>query len=97
MFSETLQSRFISICTREREVSTSQHECEGLLKCLDSNELSSTSIAVYRQAAELLQKSFDYQVFAYPHRAVFAAVQDWLVGISTEYIFNALSNDVPRH
>jgi Fungal Zn(2)-Cys(6) binuclear cluster domain len=88
-FSEDLQNQFLQTCVREGYPtnSISQGECESLLKRLDASELSLSAIAVHRQAAELLQSLFDNHGYTFSFKkGNLAAVQDWLIGISAEYI-----------
>jgi len=81
-FPEELRRQFLQTCVRESDTPStlSQGECDGLLKRLDTSELSPPSIAVHREAAELLQSLFDNQFSTSSFQSGnLAAVQDWLI------------------
>jgi hypothetical protein len=88
-FSEELQRQFLQTCVRESNTPniTSQGECDDLLKRLETSQLSPSSIAVHREAAELLQSLFDDQFSPSSFKkGNLAAVQDWLIQVSVDYI-----------
>jgi hypothetical protein len=88
-FTEELQRQFLQTCVRESDTTsiTSQGEFDGLLKRLEASELSPSSIAVHREAAELLQSLFDDQFSPSSFKkGNLAAVQDWLIQVSADYI-----------
>jgi hypothetical protein len=89
MFKEELQRQFLQTCVRESDATstTSQGECDGLLKRLETSELSPSSIMVHREATELLQNLFDDQFSPSAFKkGNLAAVQDWLIQVSADYI-----------
>jgi len=88
-FPEELQQQFLQSCVRESDATSpnSQNECDSLLKHLDGSELNTSSIAVHREAAELLQSLFDNQGSTFSLRSDnLVAVQDWLIQVSADYI-----------
>jgi hypothetical protein len=89
MFSEELQKRFLQTCLRDGETIGSIHqgECNSLLERLDASDLSPSSVAVHREAVDVLQKLFNSESSASPmKRGNLDVVQDWLILMSEDYL-----------
>ena len=89
LFSVDLQQQFIRNCRRDHmpipSSPDSGKECDALLTRLDAADITPTSRTTLCRAVETLQDRFDTLHTNDPH-AMWAAVQDWLMGVPAHYI-----------